>query len=85
MICLHNGYESSGELPRKFAEVMLRAVGRNHGRLIAEARKEWERRFAGRDPSDACVTVRISGSDSREFARLFPLEFSRRLEPFVIN
>jgi hypothetical protein len=85
MTCLHNGYKPNGELPRKVAQAMLRAVERNYGRLIAEARKEWERRCAGRDPSDACVTVRVNGRDSREFARLFPLEFSRRLERFVTN
>jgi hypothetical protein len=85
MTYLHTGYEPNGDLPCQLAQAMLRAVQRNYGRLIAEARKEWERRFADSDPSDACVTVRVSGSNSREFSRLFPLESFRQLEPFVIN
>jgi hypothetical protein len=82
MTCLHNAYEPNGELSRKVAQAMLRTVERNYGRLIAEARKEWERRFAGRDPSDACVTVRVSSTDSRQFASLFPLESSPTVGTF---
>jgi hypothetical protein len=32
----------------------------NYGRLLQAAKKEWESKFAGNDPSDACVTVRIT-------------------------
>jgi hypothetical protein len=80
MTCLHNGYEPKRESPHQVAQAMLRAVKKNCGRLIAEARKEWERRFADSDPSDACVTVRITSSDSREFQKLFPLEPWHRSE-----
>ncbi len=31
-----------------------------YGRILRTAEREWTRRFAGRDPSDACVSVRIS-------------------------
>jgi hypothetical protein len=82
---LHNGYEPDAELPVKLAQAMLSAVERNYGRLICEARKEWQRRCLGFDPSDACVTVRINGTNSREFVRRFPLEHSRRLGSFVRN
>jgi hypothetical protein len=85
MPSLHNGYDPDAELPAKLAHVMFSAVERKYGRLICEVRKEWERRFAGSDPSDACVTVRINGTNSREFARHFPLEHSRRLGSFVRN
>jgi hypothetical protein len=78
---LHSG----GEHSRKLAQAILRRAKENYGRLIAAARKEWERKFAGSDPSDACVTVRISAGDSREMAKFFPFLSSRRLEPFLTN
>jgi hypothetical protein len=80
-----NVYEPSHALPTKLAQTMLQAVQKKYGRLIRTARKDWERRFAGADPSDACVTVRITGSNSREFARFFPLEFPQRPKRFVRN
>jgi hypothetical protein len=76
---------SPGEHSGKLAQTMLRTAKENYGRLITAARKEWERTFAGSDPSDACVTVRISAGDSRELAKFFPLVSSRRLEPFLTN
>jgi hypothetical protein len=85
MTCLQNGYEPNSKCWREFAQATLLAIQGNYGRLISEARKEWERKFANSDPSDACVTVRINGRDSRKFARLFPLEFSLRLKSFVTN
>ena len=41
------------------AEALPRAVDNNSRRLIEHARSEWERRFLDKDPSDACVSVRI--------------------------
>ena len=80
-----DSFESSDELSRKVAHAMLRAVQKNYGRLISEARKQWERKFAGSDPSDACVTVRISGAESPDLARMFPLKPRQILEPFATN
>ena len=73
MTYLQNVYRLDEELSREVAQAMLCAVQRNYGRLISEARMEWERRFASSDPSNSCVTVRISGNDSSAFAG-FPLE-----------
>jgi hypothetical protein len=36
------------------------ALDVNYGRVLASARAQWERNFEGKDPSDACVSVRIS-------------------------
>jgi hypothetical protein len=36
------------------------ALDVNYTRVLAAAQERWERKFAGNDPSDACVTVRIS-------------------------
>jgi hypothetical protein len=37
-----------------------RAVDHNFRRLFETAKNEWEQRFAGNDPSDACVSVKIT-------------------------
>ena len=41
-------------------EGLQKALEKNYARLLQAAGKEWDRRFAGKDPSDACVSVRIS-------------------------
>ncbi len=37
-----------------------------YGSILDAAGHEWQRRFAQTDPSDACVTVRITGWDAQE-------------------
>lgn len=51
-----HGYDSN----RVMVEGLQRALEKNYGRILRVAGKEWERRFAGKDPSDACVNIRIS-------------------------
>jgi hypothetical protein len=41
------------------------ALDLGYARLREAAKNEWERNFAGKDPSDACVSVRITTGDSR--------------------
>jgi hypothetical protein len=41
-------------------ERLKRAIEISYRRLFESAAREWEQRFAGQDPSDACVTVRIN-------------------------
>ena len=82
MTRLSKGYEPDR---RQLALAMFRTVRQNYGRLISEARKEWERRFAGTDPSDSCVTIRVNGKDSPEFARFFPLQYSQPPESLASN
>jgi hypothetical protein len=82
---LRDNYMPKDELRRQLFLALFRAAERKYGRLISEARKEWECRFAGSDPSDACVAVRISGIDSRQLARFFPLEYSRQSQSLVSN
>ena len=56
------GYATNGELV-----IGLRsALDRSYGRVIRAASAEWDRRFAGKDPSDACVSVRISGESAKK-------------------
>jgi hypothetical protein len=44
------------------------ALDMNYARVLDAARNEWERSFAGKDPSDACVSVRITSGDSEKIA-----------------
>ena len=39
---------------------LRQALDMNYARVLATARTQWERNFEGKDPSDACVSVRIS-------------------------
>lgn len=58
----------------KRAEGMLRAVNRNYGRLLKTAENDWERKFGGLDPSDICVSVRITTKRKERAAHFtFPL------------
>jgi hypothetical protein len=41
-------------------EGLERALDNNFQRMRESALREWETRFAGNDPSDACVSVRIN-------------------------
>ena len=36
----------------------------NYPRLFETVKKHWELSYAGKDPSDACVSIRVSSSES---------------------
>jgi hypothetical protein len=46
---------------------LRRALDKSYAKLRERAEAEWQRRCAGRDPSDACVRVRI-GQNRRQQA-----------------
>ncbi|MDQ2919715.1 MAG: hypothetical protein M3R10_07555 [Verrucomicrobiota bacterium] len=39
---------------------LRKALDQKYGQVVNAARKHWERNFAGKDPSDSCVSVRVS-------------------------
>ena len=45
---------------RRLITGLRHALDVNYGRVLTSARMQWERNFEGKDPSDACVSVRIS-------------------------
>ena len=45
---------------RRLIAGLKHALDMNYARVLATARTQWERNFEGKDPSDACVSVRIS-------------------------
>ncbi len=46
----------------------MRNLDKVYERLRKRARAEWLRHHAGADPSDACVSVRITSGDGTEIA-----------------
>lgn len=53
------------DIPR-LIDALRQALDVNWARLLETAQKEWDRNLAGKDPSDACVSVRVSSGDSRK-------------------
>ena len=39
---------------------LRKALDHKYGQVVDAARKHWDRNFGGKDPSDSCVSVRIS-------------------------
>lgn len=49
---------------RRLIDALRYALDSNYSRLLETAKQQWERNFAGKDPSDACVSVRVTSGDS---------------------
>jgi hypothetical protein len=45
---------------RRLITGLRQALDVNYARVLDVARTQWERHFEGTDPSDACVSVRIT-------------------------
>jgi hypothetical protein len=50
---------------QRLIDGLRQALNMTQARLLETARHDWERHFAGKDPSDACVSVRITSGNSR--------------------
>ena len=48
----------------QLADGLRRNLQNKYGNILGRAGKHWDRKFAGKEPSDACVRVRISGKSS---------------------
>jgi hypothetical protein len=51
---------------RRLIDALRQALDSNYSRLREAAKEQWERNFTGKDPSDACVSVRITSGDSQK-------------------
>jgi hypothetical protein len=49
---------------RRLIDALGQALDSNYSRLLETAKHHWERNYAGKDPSDACVSVRVTSGDS---------------------
>jgi hypothetical protein len=56
----------------ELVEELQRVIDRNFRRLLETARNNWERNFAGKDPSDACVSVRTHSAETAIKTRAVP-------------
>jgi hypothetical protein len=57
------------------------ALDKNFRRLLESAKKDWERLFTGKDPSDASVSVKInSAAKSKGLPRSGPLPKPKSIE-----
>lgn len=45
---------------RRLISGLRNALDMNYARVLTMAKAQWERNFEGNDPSDACVSVRIT-------------------------
>ena len=50
---------------RRLIDALRQALDSNYSRLLETAEQQWERNFSGKDPSDACVSVRVTSGDSQ--------------------
>jgi hypothetical protein len=53
---------------RRLIDGLRKAIDMNYSRLLGTATQQWERNFAGKDPSDACVSVRVSAGNSQRLS-----------------
>ncbi|SRR6266487_2673937 len=53
----------------ELVEGLQRAIDYRYRRLFESAKEEWERRFGGKDPSDACASVRIESFTAETSAK----------------
>ena len=44
---------------------LQQTLERNHQKILAAALSDWEQKYAGRDPSDACASVHIAPTPKR--------------------
>jgi hypothetical protein len=50
---------------RRLIDALRHALDSNHSRLLETARQQWEGNFSEKDPSDACVSVRVTSGESQ--------------------
>jgi len=49
-----------------FISGLRQSLNLNHSRMLDVAKNYWERKYAGKDPSDACVSVRITSGKAKK-------------------
>jgi hypothetical protein len=67
---MKTGLQTQDDDNRRLIDGLRQALDMKDARLLETAKQQWERNFAGKDSSDACVSVRVTSGDSQ---RLFLL------------
>ena len=50
---------------RELVATLQQTLERNHQKILAAALSDWERKYAGKDPADACASVHIAAPVKR--------------------
>jgi hypothetical protein len=50
---------------RELVAALQQTLERNHQKILAAALSDWERKYAGKDPADACTSVHIAAPAKR--------------------
>ena len=50
---------------RDLVAALQQTLERNHQKILAAALSDWEQKYSGRDPSDACASVHIAAPVKR--------------------
>ena len=50
---------------RELVATLQQTMARNHQKILAAALNDWQRKYAGRDPSDACASVHVAAAPKR--------------------
>ena len=57
---LHDRISAKANVTRELAATLRTSLDRKYNQVLGAAAARWDQKFAGKDPSDACVSVRIS-------------------------
>jgi hypothetical protein len=68
---------------QRLIDELRQALDMKYARLLETAKQEWTRNFAGNDPSDACVSVRITSGDSQRSSLPSAGILRRRRKPLL--
>jgi hypothetical protein len=68
---------------RRLIDALRQALDSNYCRLLETAKHHWERNCAGKDPSDACVSVRVTSGDSERSSLPCAGILRRRRKPLL--
>jgi hypothetical protein len=62
---VNTGLENDDADHRRLIVSLRQSLDMTYARMLETAREKWELNFAGQDPSDACVSVRIGSGGSQ--------------------
>jgi hypothetical protein len=70
MNSLFSGACNKNSIGRELVATFRSTLDKKYQQVLRGAEARWERDFAGKDPSDACVSVRISGFTAHDFLKV---------------
>ena len=65
---MNTGLKTDDANHRRLIASLMQSLDMTYARMVETARQRWEHNFAGNDPSDACVSVRVGSGDSQRLS-----------------